>query len=230
MKKIVCIFCLCIAITVAPHEQAEASMFGEENATLIQILAQAIKQLYELQQILRTGQDSLNLMRDINRGINDSLNALDTLGRYMDPGTYKEFKKVENIVDHLRKLYGDVSPSPNKGVQADSDQVVAEAINVNNSLYDYAKDMDDVGEQIKNYSHAVSPGGAQKLTAQSMGVMIHIMDHQMRAQATGLKLQAQILAVQNKREKESTSEYLNQADQLSKAMSAKENIFEFPRF
>lgn len=213
-----------------PAQEAKASIFGEENATLIQILAQAIKQLYELQRILKTGQDTLNLMRDLNRGINNSLEALDSLGPYMDPGTYKEFKKVESIVVHLRKEYGEVSPSPSKGVQQDTDQVVAEAISLNNSLYDYAEDLDKIGEEIKNFSHAVSPGGAQKLTAQSLGVLVHVMNQQIRAQATGLKLQAQGLAVQNKKEKETTTEYLKQADALGSAMKAKQVNFTFPRF
>jgi hypothetical protein len=229
MKKYF-IYFLSAVLILAPMQQAKASMFGEENATLIQILAQAIKQLYELQQILRTGQDTLNLMRDLNRGINDSLKALDSLGPYMDAGTYKEFKKVESIVVHLRAAYGAVSPSLNTGVQQDTDQVVAEAISLNNSLYDYAKDLDDIGEKIKDFSHDVSPGGAQKLTAQSLGVLVHIMNQQIRAQATGLKLQAQGLAVQNKKDKETTTGYLKQAEALGNAMKAKQANFNFPRF
>lgn len=229
MKKYF-ILLLSAVLSISPMQQAKASIFGEENATLIQILAQAIKQLYELQQIVKTGKDTLDLMRDLNRGINDSLKALDTLGPYMDAGTYKEFKKVENIVGHLRAAYGEVSSSPNTGVQQDTDQVVAEAISLNNSLYEYAKDLDDIGERIKDFSHDVSPGGAQKLTAQSLGVLVHVMNQQIRAQATGLKLQAQGLAVQNKREKDTTNGYLKQAAAIGNAMKAKQANFNFPRF
>ena len=228
MEKIF-IFAIVVALSL-PGVPAQASIFGEENATLIQILAQAIKQLYELQKILKTGEDTLNLMRDLNRGNNDSLAALDTLGPYMDPGTYKEFKKVEEIVAILRSNYGVVTPSPNKVSEQDTDQVVAEAINLNNALYDYTKNLDEIGEKIKTFSHEVSPGGAQKLTAESLGVLVHVMNQQIRAQATGLKLQAQGLAVQNKKDKESTTEYLKQADALGSAMKAKQVNFIFPRF
>lgn len=229
MKKLIPML-LALIVLMGPANEARASIFGEENATLIQILAQAIKQLYELQKIVKNGQDTLNLIRDINRGINDSLRVLDSMGPYMDPGTYKEFKKVENIVIHLRAIYGSVSQSPNQGAQSDTDQVVAEAIALNNSLYDYAKELDGIGENIKRFSNQASPGVAQKLTAQSLGVMVHIMNQQIRAQATGLKLQAQGLAMQNKKEKETTTEYLKQADLLGSAMKAKQVNFTFPRF
>jgi hypothetical protein len=230
MRKRLTIFSMSLSLIFIPLPEARASMFGEENITLAQILVQAIKQLYELEQIVKNGQDSLNLIRDLNRGISDSLKVLDSLGPYMDPGTYKEFKKVENIVAHLRSVYGEVSPSPNKAAEQDTDQVVAEAISLNNSLYDYTKELDKIGEDIKNFSHEVSPGGAQKLTAQSLGVVVHVMNQQIRAQATGLKLQAQGLAIQNKKDKETTTEYLKQADALGSAMKAQQVKFTFPRF
>ena len=64
---------------------------------------------------------------------------------------------------------------------------------MNNSIYDYTAQLDKIGEEIKQYSHAVSPGGAQKLTAQSLGVVVHVMNEQLRATATGLKMQAQTI-------------------------------------
>ncbi|WP_347355958.1 hypothetical protein [Bdellovibrio sp.] len=199
-------------------------------AVLTQILVQAIKQLYELQRIVQSGQDTLNLMRDINRGINDSLKLVESLGPYIDPGLYKELKKVQDLVKHLNGSYGTVVDSPDRVPQEDTDRVVAEAISVNNALYDYAKELDKVGERIKIFSHEVSPGGAQKLTAQSLGVMVHVMNQQLRATATGLKIQAQALAVQNKKEKQGTEAFMSQAASLRTRMKKQEVKFEFPRF
>lgn len=209
---------------------SRADLFGGDVAVLTQILVQAIKQLYELQRIVQSGQDTLNLMRDINRGINDSLRIVDTLGPYIDPGLYKDIKQMTDLIKHIQGSYGEVVDSPDKVPQEDTDRVVAEAISVNNALYNYAKELDQVGETIKKYSHEVSPGGAQKLTAQSLGIMVHVMNQQLRATATGLKLQAQALAVQNKKEKQETGAYLNQAGLLKKMMKKKEVKFEFPRF
>lgn len=220
---------LSIYLLVAPL-RSRADLFGGDVAVLTQILVQAIKQLYELQRIVQTGQDSLNLMRDINRGINDSLSLVESLGPFIDPGLYKELKKIEQLIKHLQGPYGIIVDSPDRVPQEDTDRVVAEAISTNNTLYDYAKELDQVGQRIKEFSHQVSPGGAQKLTAQSLGVMVHIMNQQLRATATGLKIQAQALAVQNKKEKQGTEAFLGQADNLRMRMKKQEVKFEFPRF
>ena len=84
--------------------------------------------------------------------------------------------------------------------------------------------------EIKAYSHQVSPGGAQKLTAESMGVMLHVLNQQLRAQATGLKLQAQVAAQNNKKEKDSTSQYFKEINQLQMEIKDREFNFERPRF
>jgi hypothetical protein len=197
---------------------------------LVQILANALKQYAELQQMLENGQDTLGLLRDINRGINDSMGLIDSLAPFMDPGLYKDLKKVQAITQHLQDTYGVIVDSPESKVQTDTDEVVAEGIAMNNSLYDYAAQLDKIGEDIKQYSHTVSPGGAQKLTAQSLGVMVHVMNQQLRATATGLKLQAQAMAVQNRKEKNETAQYLSQMKRLENAMQNNDIKFEFPRF
>jgi hypothetical protein len=229
MKKKIVAFC-CTALLLAAPPPAFGDMFGGDIAVLVQILANALKQLAELQQMLENGKDTLGLLRDINRGINDSMGLLDTLAPYIDPGLYKELKKVQAVAQHLQVAYGIIVDSPESKVQSDTDEVVAEGIAMNNSLYDYAAQLDKIGEEIKQYSHAVSPGGAQKLTAQSLGVMVHVMNQQLRATATGLKLQAQAMAVQNRKEKNETAEYLNQMKRLQGAMEKDDIKFEFPRF
>ena len=90
--------------------------------------------------------------------------------------------------------------------------------------------LDQIGEEIKRYSHSVSPGGAAKLTAESMGVMIHVMNQQMRAQGQGLKLQAQTLAIQNKKDKDQTDQYLREGVGLKNKMIALNPQFKVMRF
>ena len=80
------------------------------------------------------------------------------------------------------------------------------------------------------YSHQVSPGGAQKLTAQSLGVMIHVLNQQMRAQGQGLKLQAQAMAIANKKEKDSTAQYLTEGAALKSRFIGLNPEFKVMRF
>jgi len=210
--------------------QARADMFGGDVAVLVQILAQAIAQLQQLKMILKDGQDTLNLMRDVNAGIFDTLQVLDSVARNRDPGLYGDLKSVEEIRQKIKELYGIVAESPLQKSQTTTDQAVAEAIEFNNDSFQYSKDLDVIGEEIKAYANEASPGRAQKLTAQSLGVVIHVMNQQLRAQSTGLKLQAQALAIQNKKSKDETSEYLSQTQVIGDALSTYKFQPNLPRF
>lgn len=229
VKRRLIAFLFIFSLLGAPST-SHADIFGGDVAVLVQILANALQQLEQLQKMLENGKDTLGFLQDINRGINDAIAVIDSLAPYIDPGLYKELKKVEAIATHLQDAYGEIVDSPEAKVQSDTDEVVAEGISMNNSLYDYAAQLDKIGEEIKQYSHAVSPGGAQKLTAQSLGVMVHVMNQQLRASATGLKLQAQAMAVQNRKEKTETAAYLDQMKTLKNAMQKNDINFKFPRF
>lgn len=218
-----------ILIAVGPN-LAHADIWGADVGVLVQILSENVQQLAELRQLLQNGHDTLGFLQDINQGINDSLGLIQSIAPFVDRGTYAKLMKVQDALSHFQTIYGTVVNSPDMPVQMETDQVVAEAISMNNELYQYADNLDKVGENVKAYSHDVSPGGAAKLTAQTLGVMIHVMNQQLRATATSLKLSAQSIAVQNKKEKQQTAEYLDQADTLVKHMKAEDVTFEFPRF
>ena len=219
-----------LAASLAFTPMAHADLFGGDVAVLMQILAENIKQLIELESIVSNGKDNLALLREINRGINDSLNLIRTISPYVNPGQYGELKKVEDVLRKFGTVYGTVVNSPDALAQQSVDTAVAEAVTMNNTIYDYTAEIDKIGEEIKSYSHSVSPGGAAKLTAESLGVMLHVMNQQLRAQGTLLKLQAQGLAQSNKREKDHTAEYLNSANTISEAMKASDPKFDRPRF
>ncbi|MGE4133296.1 MAG: hypothetical protein AB7F86_16755 [Bdellovibrionales bacterium] len=226
MKFLKVIF-LSLALSCQP---ARADMFGGDVAVLMQILANALEQLAQLRQMLQTGQDTLSLMEDINRGINDSLSLARTISPDIDPGLYKNWATVQEALGQLQIIYGVAESSKDQKVYQDADQSVAEAVKLNNSIFDYTKKIDELGESIKSVSHQVSPGGAQKLTAQTLGVVLHVMNQSLRTQGTGLKLQAQAMALQNKKEKDATREYLSNANALKVAMKSQKADFNVPRF
>lgn len=221
---------LMIVVTILKPSPARADLFGGDVVVLGQILVQAIQQLAQLKQILSTGKDNLNLIRDLNRGIHDSLNLFRTASPHSDPGLYREWQRAGEALRAIEAIYGVIVPSQDAKVQHDADQSVAEAVALNNSIYSYTRDIDEIGEEIKSYSHSVSPGGAQKLTAQSLGVILHVMNQTLRAQATGLKLQAQTLAIQNHKDKEMTRHIVDSSKTLTTAMKAQAPTFEMPRF
>ncbi len=228
MKKWIAILILIFQICMAP--QARADLFGGDVAVLAQILANALQQLAQLRNILQTGRDNVDLIRDINRGINDSLNIIRTVSPNTDPGLYRDWEKVSDALNKLETVYGITVDSHDRKVQKDTDQSVAEAVALNNTIYKYTKAIDEIGEMIKSQSHSVSPGGAAKLTAQSLGVMLNLQNEMLRTQATGLKLQAQALAIQNRKDKDRTRQMVAGADDLNAALGGVKPAFKLPRF
>ena len=209
---------------------ASADLFGGDVAVLTQILANALQQLAQLRNILNTGKQNLDLIRDINRGINDSLRMLRELHPNLDPGIYKDWKNVNEALRQIEAIYGGAGETPESRPQRDMDQGIAEAITFNNSYYDYSAQLDQIAEQIKAASHEVSPGGAQKLTAQALGLIIQVLNQNLRAQATSLKLNAQAMAIENRRNKAQSRHYTEAGKTLRQAMKAETVKFEVPRF
>ena len=226
-KKVVCLLVVC---SLFIPSMGHADMFGADVGVLLQILAENVKQLIELENILHNGQQNLELLRDINRGINDSLSMIRTISPYVNPGMYSDLKNVRDVLQKFGIVFGAVVDSPDAASQQSVDTAVAEAVTMNNAIFDYTRQTDEIGEQIKSYSHSVSPGGATKLTAESLGVILHVMNQQLRAQGVLLKLQAQGLAQGNKHEKDHTAQYLRSAGEISAAMRDANPKFESPRF
>lgn len=216
-------------MTLLAPTTSRADVFGGDTVVLTQILANAVQQLIQLRQLLSTGQDSLSLVQDINRGLNDALGALNSVGAIRDPGLYRELSRVQDALRYVTGVYGAPVDSAEATVQQHADQTVAEAISLNNSIYGYAQELDRVGEDIKRRSTMASPKGAQKLTAQSLGVMLHVMNQSLRAQATGLKLQAQSMAIQNRKDKVYSDQVRSTADKLNAAMNSMQPEFRLPR-
>lgn len=211
--------------------EARSDFWGGDVIVLSQILAQSIQQLAQLRGLLANGQDSLGLIRDINRGINDSLILFRTISPNTNPGIYADWMKVQDALAKLQTIYGIVIPGARDAtVYRDADQSVAEAISRNNMIYDYTRQIDEIGEAVKSYSHQTSPGGAQKLTAQTLGVMLNVMNESLRAQATGIKLQAQSLAIENKKDKDMIRQMDGATSSLQSAMKNQPADFSIPRF
>jgi len=228
MTKTICtIFAIFIILT---GQSAKADLFGGDVVVLGKILMETVKQLAAMEKIVNSGKTQLALFQNINRGINDSLNLIDTSSHLLDPGLYRELKNAKEVLSMLDQLYGKRVSSSHSQIQNNTDITVAEAINLNNQIYEYSKKVDQIGEEIKSYSHHVSPGGAQKLTAQSLGVMINVLNQMLRAQSSGLKLQAQALALQNNKDKEYSKHIQSTSTEMSNAMSGLDPSFEIPRF
>ncbi len=198
---------------------AKADMFGGDVAVLVQILAQAIQQLAQLRAILGTGQDTLGLLEDINRGLRDGLSIIQIINPNFNPGILGNIDDVNKLLSVLTQLYGRVPHTADAQMQNTHDQTVAESLSMNSRLFSYADQVDRERDRILSHSQVVSPQGSAKLQNQAIAVLIGVSTQLLRTNSSMLKIMAENLALQNKKEKLSSEQFRAQYDGISKALS-----------
>lgn len=227
MKKLFLTMSLVIGSLNAPRANAQ---FSTDAPILLEILANNVSQLYQMYEMVRTAQNNLRMMRDLSQGLDTALNLYNSMNPPTDPGQYRNWQNVGNALSQLNSLYGQVAATKEAAVQRDIDQGVAEAISLNNKVYDYTRKSDRIGQQIQRRSNSTNSKGAQRLTAQSIGVLIEAQNQATRTQATQLKLSAQALALENRKDKEYARRMSEDTGTLSAALKSTRTSFSTPRF
>ncbi len=197
---------------------ASADLFGGDVAVLMQIFANAIEQLIQLKKILSTGNDTLDLMKEINRGIQDGLSAIQMLDPKFNPGLYGNLDTADRVLSILNDLYGRVPGTPVAQLEQLQDQAASESIAMNGTLFQFADKADEESRRILAHADAVSPGGAAKLTAQSVAVLIGVTTQVLRTNSMMLKMMGQDMALSNRNQKLGSLQVKTEYEGLSNAL------------
>jgi hypothetical protein len=216
MKKIKVFFTIVSFLSFTTLSRpASAFSFGADVAVLAQILANAVQQLVQLRQILSTGSDNLSLVREINRGIRDGLNALHMINPRFNPGIYGNLQTADQVLRIIDDLYGKIPQTAEVRLQQAQDRSASESISMNGTLFRFADQADEESRKIFSHSQSVSPQGAAKLTAQSLAVLIGVTTQVLRTNSMMLKAMGENMALQNRKEKLQSSQFRAQYDGLS---------------
>lgn len=228
MKKLETLFLFILLLYSVKATVAYADFFGGDLPLLAEIVANTLQQITQLGNILGTGKDSLQYLHDLNKGLQDALTIANTMNSTLRPGVLSDLQGAERALEVINQLYGKVPQTAEANMQQTMDQSSAEAINLHNEAFRYADQVDPEAERIKEYSKVVSPQGAERLTAESIGVMIHVLNQVLRTNAAMLKLQSEQLALQNKKEKLGSQQFKLQYDGLSKAFGSLKPEYNLP--
>lgn len=216
LKKRIIAITLCFTLILP--KPAKADLFGGDVAVLVQILAQTIKQLYELQRIVSTGQDTLSLMKDINRGIRDGLAIIRIVNPKFNPGLYGGLETIDQVQRAIEDLYGAIPQTSEYRLQEAQDKSVSESIAMNGTLFQYADSVDEETKRIIAHAQKVSPQGAGKLTAESLAVLIGVTTQVLRTNSMMLKMMGQNMALSNRKEKLQATQFKAQYEGISNAL------------
>lgn len=218
MKKKKLALSLIICLTLAFPNSAEADFWGGDVVVLTQILANAVQQLIQLKQLLSTSADTLTLMRDINSGIRNGLTVIQMLNPKFNPGLYGSTTTADQVLSVINDLYGKIPATNEARLQQAQDQSASESIAMNGTLFQFADQADKESQQIIAHSQVVSPGGAAKLTAQSIAVLIGVTTQVLRTNSMMLKMLGENMALSNRKDKIQSEQFKTQYEGLSGAI------------
>lgn len=228
MKKQFVVVFLSVLLMMGPRS-AKADLFGGDVVVLTQILAQAIQTVLTLKSMLENGKDTLDLMRDINAGVRSGLDMIRIINPNFSPGVYGDLKDADAVLRAIQSVYGAIPDGMDEDLMRSQDQSVAEVISMNRNLYDYADQVDRERDKILFHAQVVSPQGAGKLQNQALGVLIGVTTQLLRSQSQMLKIMAQNMAYDNRKEKLATQNFQENYQGLSRGFGGLPKETKLPR-
>jgi hypothetical protein len=85
-----------LALSVLTPTIANADIFGGDVVVLTQILAESIRQLIQIESLVKNGADSFSFLQEINSGIRNGLTVMEILNPKFNPGLYGNVSTVSN--------------------------------------------------------------------------------------------------------------------------------------
>lgn len=201
-----------------------------DTLALVKLLANSIEQLIRMKQIVDNGKKNIEMIQDLNGGISAALGMLKSAYPEIGDVLYQDWSSVDQAMKEMERLYGKAQKSEEREIFTHLDRGIVEAILLHNKNKSHASSIDEIGERIKNQSMGASPKGAARLTAQSLGVLLHVENQNLRAQSASLKLQAQQMAYEAKKEKDSLNFFIESSNVLKSALKEDKEHFTTPRF
>lgn len=192
-------------------QPARADLFGGDVAVLTQILAESIKQYYQLKEIIGQGRDQIEFLRNLNAGIENSIGLLQSLP-VKDEKILAELRDFQGAIQTITDVYGRIPKSKEAAMQALHDQTIAESLRMITSFKEYSEKQEENSILIAAQSRDASPKGAARMQAETSAQILRSLSQLIRLNTQMLKMQSEQFAMHNKSGKESVGNFqkLNQ--------------------
>ena len=173
--------------TLLVHTREAYCMFGEDIPFLIQIIAQAIAQVKELQAIIGSAQETVNVLEEMNRGVKVVLRLANTAHIPLPAQVWDNARQIDAAAKAASSVYGGLS-SQTPGFARTEYRSGVEGLFLSEDAFLYSSALDDQGQRVKDAAVVANQATATRLTAETLGVVLHALSHQSRIQAKALEL------------------------------------------
>lgn len=185
---------------------ARADIWGADVGVLVQILAEDIQQLLQLEQMVQQGQNASDYLHALNAGIENSIGLLQSLP-VKDERILADLRQFQGALRSVNDVYGVVPNSQEATMQTLHDQTIAESLRMATSFKDYSDTQEQNSIIMEAQSREASPKGAARMQVETSAQILRSLSQLIRLNTQMLKLQSEQFAMNNKTGKDSVGNF-----------------------
>ena len=185
----ICIACIMIgSIFLAPARQARSDFWGGDLALLSELIVKAVEQIEQLQQVISKAGQTVSILEDMNRGVKEVLRLADTAHVPLPQQVYENARTITRATEESRRIYGEPPGNSSFPAARTHYQSGTEGLFLSQDAFDYSRTLDRNGDRVKQSALSANPSSAARLTAETLGVVVHAISHTNRLQAKSLEI------------------------------------------
>ena len=201
LKKIFSCYLFLTAGLAAHSPLACASIFGEETAVLLNVLANQLTELQKLSDSVGIAKNQRDFLVEINDGVQKTTQQINSIQDVMervqgvDPTSIRSLSQLNQSIDDLKYASGEIQQLLIYKLTL-CDEAVEEAGIQSDTAYRMGQEMADLGAKLSEESKTASPGRAQQISAAAassqmlaVGVELQTLSHVSQLLAMSLDLQ-----------------------------------------
>ena len=202
------------------------SITGLEIPYLIEILSENIKRYEQLRQVVKQGEDSQELLRVLNEGIDNATGLMQSLP-IKDQKILQRLRRLQSARDKIKRIYGTIPKGSDEALFRLHDESVSRAFEMVDISSGYAKIQEQNAHKVFRQAKRASPKGAQRMTAQMSAQILHALNQLIRINAQILQLQSEQLALNTKEGKDMGRNFNKIKEDMDETLG---RFKDFPRF
>ena len=221
---------LCFLFVISPsHAFLDFGGNLSQLPYLVKILDENQKRYQQLQLIMKQAKMSQDYIKAVNHGMENIRGLMHSLP-IRDQGVLNKLRNFNSSVKTIHRIYGRIPKSPDQNAHRLHDQTAAESLYMVNAFKDYSRSQESNAKALRGQAKQASPKGAARMTVVSNALILESINQLIRLQSQSLKIQSELLALQNKRDKTSVGSYQIVERSFKKAFQNLERPSGFMRF
>lgn len=195
---------------------AQASLFGEENVPLFQLVVGQVQEIERLAELIGAAKNQVEAIKSLNAGINktvDQIQAIEVIidrAQGVDPTSIKSIAELNDYLERVQDVKARMDDLMGIRVKAAEIGITQSSIQ-GDTAYKMGQEMISTGSTLANESRNATPGRAAQISAASGSAQMVAKGVELQTMAQMVQLQALSLDLQRSQiDREMTARKMNQ--------------------